>query len=267
MRPGSVALVGAGPGDPELITVRGLRRLQVAEVLLYDRLVHPDLVAETPSICERIYVGKRTGCVAMPQRTIERLLVDRARAGKRVVRLKGGDPFLFGRGGEEAIACADAGVACEVVPAVTSALASPLSIGVPVTHRGVSASLTVLSGHRSRAGDRSCAEERSDTGDRPLDPDHLGAETLVILMGMNNLERICRQLIDSGRSAETPAAVIERATWRDQNEMVATLSTLPEMAAQAGLQAPATIVVGEVLRLQSWQHRLADAGRWLKTAS
>jgi uroporphyrin-III C-methyltransferase len=148
---GMVSIVGAGPGDPELITLRGLARIRAAEVLVHDRLVAPELIAEAPADAEVMFAGKARGIAALDQRAIEALLIDRARAGKRVVRLKGGDPYLFGRGGEEVVALVAAGIPVEVVPGLTSAIAAPASAGIPVTHRELSSSLTIVTGHEDPA--------------------------------------------------------------------------------------------------------------------
>ena len=235
---GSVAIVGAGPGDPELITVRGLNRLRAAEVVVYDRLVDPRLVAEAPADAERIFVGKAAGFAALDQRAIERLLVARARAGFRVVRLKGGDPFVFGRGGEEVAALVAAGVPVEVVPGLSSAMAVPAAAGIPVTHRGVSAAVTIVTGHES---------PEKDGGE--VDWDWLAATpgTLVVLMGLNRLAEIRARLLAAGRDPETPAAVIASGTWRDERVVSAPLADLPEAVEAAQVVSPALLVVGDVV--------------------
>lgn len=235
---GVVVLVGAGPGDPDLITVKGLRCLARAEVVVYDRLVHPDLVAEAPAEAERIYVGKRCGHHAVPQEQIQELLVEHARAGRVVVRLKGGDPFVFGRGGEEALACAAAGVRWEVIPGVTSAVSVPATAGIPVTHRGVAASFAVVTAHRA------CGEDAPDW--RAL----AGVDTLVILMGVSRLPEITAGLLAVGRDPATPAAVVERGTLPDSRVVTGTLQNLANRAAQARVRSPATIVVGAVAALR-----------------
>ncbi len=235
---GMVAIVGAGPGDPELITVRGLARLRAAEVVVYDRLVDPRLVAEAPAGAERIFVGKAAGFAALEQRAIERLLVARARAGFRVVRLKGGDPFVFGRGGEEIDALVAAGVPVEVVPGLSSALAVPAAAGIPVTHRGTAAAVAIVTGHES-----------PDKDGGALDWDWLAAApgTLVVLMGLNKLAEIRDRLLAAGRAADTPAAVIASGTWRDERVVSAPLADLPEAAAAAQVVSPALVVVGDVV--------------------
>lgn len=239
---GSVSIVGAGPGDPELITVRGLARVRAADVLVYDRLVAPELIAEAPAGAERVFVGKARGFAALDQRGIEALLIARAGAGKHVVRLKGGDPYLFGRGGEEAAALAAAGIPVEVVPGVSSALAVPASAGIPVTHRELASSLTVVTGHEDPAKPESA-----------LDWDWLAASTgtLVILMGLSQLPRIRDRLIAGGRAAETPAAAIASGTLPDQRVVTASLADLPEAVAAAQLAAPALVIVGDVVRCRA----------------
>jgi uroporphyrinogen III methyltransferase / synthase len=238
---GRVSIVGAGPGDPELITVRGLDRVRTADVLVYDRLVDPALVAAAPPYAERIFAGKAVGCAALDQRAIETLLIDRARGGAHVVRLKGGDPFVFGRGGEEVTALVAAGVAVEVVPGVTSAIGVPASAGIPVTHRGLSSSVTIVTGH-----------EDPDKDYAAVDWDWLAAArgTVVILMGLRHLGTICARLIDGGRSPDTPAAAIANGTCRTERIVSAPLAHLATAVAAADLDAPTLVVVGEVVGLR-----------------
>lgn len=233
---GKVYLVGAGPGDPGLITVRGLSLLRQAEVVVYDRLVHPELLAEAPAAAERIYVGKTPGQHVVPQAAIQELLIDRARQQRVVVRLKGGDPFVFGRGGEEALALAQAGVPFEVVPGVTSAISVPAYAGIPVTQRGVAGAFAVVTGH-------TC-----DLGMQALDWSALARiDTLVLLMGLRRLPELAHTLIAHGRAPETPVAVISNGTTAAQQHVVGTLA---DIAAQAdALATPATVVVGDVVRL------------------
>jgi uroporphyrin-III C-methyltransferase len=236
---GKVSIVGAGPGDPELITVRALARIRTADVLVYDRLVDPALVAEAPPTAERVFAGKARGFAALEQHEIETLLVTRAYAGKHVVRLKGGDPYVFGRGGEEVASLVAAGIPVEVVPGVSSALAAPASAGIPVTHRERSSSLTIVTGHE----DPTKSEAAVDWG-------WLAASqgTLVILMGLSQLPGIRDRLIAGGRSPETPAAAIASGTRPDQRVVTASLADLPEVVAAAQLVAPALVVVGDVVR-------------------
>ncbi len=238
---GSVSLVGAGPGDPGLITVKGLQRLRAAEVVVYDRLVAPQLLDEVPEGAERIYVGKASAHHSLPQEQINALLVDRAKAGKRVVRLKGGDPFVFGRGGEEAEALVLAGVPFEVVPGVTSAIGAAAYAGIPVTHRDYSASFTVVTGHR---GARATGEAPDWTRLAP------GTGTIVCLMGVERLADFVQQLLRHGRSPETPVALIRWGSWPDQDTLVGTLSTILKLAATRSFGPPAVAVVGDVVRLR-----------------
>ena len=233
---GRVVLVGAGPGDPELITIKGVRALAAADVVVYDRLVAPALLELAAVEAERIYVGKEPGRAAVPQREIERLLVDRALDGATVVRLKGGDPFVFGRGGEEMAACAAAGIPCEVVPGVSSAVAAPAAAGIPVTHRGVARSFTVVTG--------------STAHDDEVDLSRVaGADTLVVLMAAGRLTLTCADLIAAGRPADEPAAIVQWAWTPDQWSVVGTLADLPILAEAASIGPPATLVVGEVAAL------------------
>jgi uroporphyrin-III C-methyltransferase len=218
----TVSLVGAGPGDPGLITARGLELVRSCDALVYDRLVAPELVAEAPADALRI---SRDG---LPQERINRLLVELAREGLEVVRLKGGDPFVFGRGGEEALALAEAGVPFEIVPGVSALAAVPAAGGIPLTHRGVSSEVRVVSG-------RSAAEPAS-------------SETLVLFMALQELESVCDRLLDEGLDPGTPAAVISRGTCPDQEVVVADLAGVAEAA--AGLPGPALVVVGEVVVLR-----------------
>jgi uroporphyrin-III C-methyltransferase len=239
-----VSLVGAGPGDPELITVRGLARVRAADVLVYDRLVAPELVAEAPPHAERCFAGKARGFAALSQREIEGVLIARARAGKRVVRLKGGDPFVFGRGGEEVAALVAAGVPVEVVPGITAATAVPASAGIPVTHRALASSLTIVTGH-----------EDPDKAESTVDWDWLAASTgtLVVLMGLGQLPSIRDHLLAGGRDPGTPAAAIASGTLPDQRVVVSSLAELPAAVTAAQLAAPVLVVIGEVARFhEEW---------------
>ncbi len=233
---GMVYLVGAGPGDPELITVKGLRLLKQADVVVYDRLASRQLLEWVPSTARRIDVGKAPGDQRWPQDRIQTLLIAEARRGRRVVRLKGGDPFVFGRVGEECGALVEAGVPFEVVPGVSCAVAAPAYAGIPVTHRRYTSAFAVVTGHGS--GENSC----------DLDWDALARiGTLVILMGLGRLESIVSTLRAHGRSASTPVAVISRATRPDQRVTRGTLQDIVRKA--SGLRSPATIVVGRVAEL------------------
>ncbi|HLF25043.1 MAG TPA: uroporphyrinogen-III C-methyltransferase [Anaerolineae bacterium] len=230
---GSVYIIGAGPGDPGLITVKGLAYLRQADVVLYDRLVHPQLLDEAPAMAERIDVGKAPTRHRRAQAEINTLLIEHARAGKIVVRLKGGDPFVFGRGGEECLALAEAGIPFEVIPGVSSAIAVPAYAGIPLTHREVARSFTVITGH-------TC-----DSQNPGFSPDD---GTLVFLMGVAHLPEIVSQLIAHGRSPETPVAVIQRGTTSAQRVVEGTLADIVERARE--VEPPATIVIGEVVRLR-----------------
>lgn len=229
---GKVYLVGAGPGDPDLITVKGKELLSQATVVLYDNLAAPELI---PHGVKRVYVGKKKSDHSMPQEEICRLLVEHARAGETVVRLKGGDPYIFGRGGEEVEALQAAGVPFEVVPGVTAALGLAAYTGIPLTHREHTSSVTFVTGH---------------------DPDQIDwtrvgyAETLVIYMGLTTIGVIAERLMAAGRAAETPAVVVQRATTPRQHTLYATLGTLKDVVEQAQLKPPATIVIGEVAALR-----------------
>lgn len=234
---GKVFLVGAGPGDPELITVRGLRAVRTADVVVYDRLVHPALLAEAPARAERIFAGKHPSGPRTPQEEIVWLLVDRARRGLRVVRLKGGDPFVFGRGGEEVEALRAAGVPYEVIPGVTAAVAVPASAEIPVTHRAYASAFAVVTGH-------SC--DLSPAVDWPV---LARMPTLVVLMGLRRLAYVVAQLVEAGADPDLPAAVISRGTLPDQRVVVGTLRTIAPRVAEAQLEPPATLVVGRVVDL------------------
>jgi uroporphyrinogen III methyltransferase/synthase len=236
----TVYLVGAGPGDPGLLTVRGADALRRADVIVYDRLVHPSLLDLTPAGAERVYAGKAPAAAEMDQSDINALLVERGGAGQTVVRLKGGDPFVFGRGGEEAEALAAAGVPFEVVPGITSAIGAPAYAGIPVTHRGVSTHFTVVTGHEDPA---------KGTGDVDWEALAKSGGTLVILMGAGRVGDIGAQLMAGGLPPDTPVAAVRNGTRADQQTVRATLATV----ADAGVQAPAAIVVGDVAALDlSW---------------
>jgi uroporphyrin-III C-methyltransferase len=236
---GRVVLVGAGPGDPELITLRGLRWLRRADVVIHDRLVSEELLDEAPADALRIFAGKARGRHCLEQSAINTLLVHHAAAGRLVVRLKGGDPFVFGRGGEEVLACRAAGIPVEVVPGVSAAVAAPGAAGVPVTHRGRASSFAVVTGHDESTGEASAVDWES----------FRGIDTLVVLMGLSALPAIARRLIAGGRAPDTPAAVISQGTTRDQQVVTGTLTDIATRACH--LASPATIVVGQVVDLAS----------------
>lgn len=237
---GWVALIGAGPGETGLMTLRGMDLLRRADVLVVDRLAPHGLLPAAPR-AEVIDVGKRSGCHPVPQRDIDTLLVDRATAGHRVARLKGGDPYVLGRGGEEALACRAAGVTVEVVPGVTSAVAVPAAAGIPVTHRSLARGFSVVSAH----------EDLIATV--PAQRDH----TLVLLMGVTHLPRTVRILLDRGADPRTPAAVIERGYRDDQRVTTTELNCLTEVAESVCMRAPAVIVLGDVVTISpAWAGRI-----------
>lgn len=236
--PGTVYLVGAGPGDPDLITVRGINVIKKADVVVYDRLASPDLLVYSPENSEHIYVGKRPDKPSVSQDQINRILVSKAKEGKTVVRLKGGDPFIFGRGGEECEALAEESIPFEIVPGISSALAAPAYAGIPLTHRGKARSFTVVTGYTRNKEDLFKNWE------------HIAhADTLVVLMGMRNLAEIISRLILFGRSSDTPVAIIENATHTRQRTVTGTLEDIYEKASH--LSSPATIVIGELAALSS----------------
>lgn len=251
-KPGSIApvmLVGAGPGDPGLVTVRGMEAIRRAEVILYDNLAAPRLLEHAREGCEKIYVGKKRAEHALTQEEINALLVERARAGKRVVRLKGGDPFLFGRGGEEAEALAAAGVPFEVVPGVSSAMGAAAYAGIPLTHREHTSAVTFVTGHEVEK----------------IDWARVGAsETIVVFMGLVTFRDIAERLMAAGRAPETPAVAVRWATRPDQRTICGTLGDLAEKIARVGLKPPTLIIVGEVVRLREkldWFERLPLFGK------
>jgi uroporphyrinogen III methyltransferase/synthase len=241
VRLGKVYLVGAGPGDPGLITVKGLDCLRQADVVIYDRLINEGLLSETGPETEKIYVGKAPHGHAWSQEDINGLLLKKAREGKLVVRLKGGDPFVFGRGGEEAELLAMNRIPFEVVPGVSSALAVPAYAGIPVTDRRFASSFTVITGHKAH-----------DNGSSPIAREELGdgPDTLVILMGMANLAEVIGELIESNRSPSTPVAVISNGTSHRQRCITGTLKDITAKVQSEGIGAPAVVVVGEVARLR-----------------
>ncbi|MBZ9714048.1 uroporphyrinogen-III C-methyltransferase [Deinococcus multiflagellatus] len=241
-----VSLIGAGPGDPGLLTLRGQQALQAADVVLFDYLANPELLRHCPQ-AETIYVGKKGFSEYISQEQISELLVAKAQegGGRRVARLKGGDVFVFGRGSEEAEACVRAGVPFEVVPGVTSAIAAPAYAGIPVTHREVARSFAVLTGNTKEGG---AHYERLS-----------GVDTLVLLMGVRNLDQIAADLIAAGRDPQTPAATVQWGTTPQQRAVTGTLATIAQVVREAGLQAPAVTVVGEVVRLR-------DTLRWFESA-
>jgi uroporphyrin-III C-methyltransferase len=239
MAPGKVFLVGAGPGDPKLLTVKAAELLKTAEIVIYDRLVSEAILSLIPETAEKIYVGKKSGKHIVPQEKITDLLIEKALTGKNVVRLKGGDPFVFGRGGEEAEALAEKKVPFEVVPGISSAFAAPLYAGIPVTHRDYASSVAIVTGHQAGEGERSVNWAKLAGS----------VDTVVILMGLESLESIVKKLLDGGLNPATPVAVIEQGTSQQQRTLTGTLITISKMAQKADLHSPAVIVVGNVVNL------------------
>ncbi|NIO27722.1 MAG: uroporphyrinogen-III C-methyltransferase [Candidatus Latescibacteria bacterium] len=238
---GRVFLVGAGPGDPELITLRGVRALQQADIVLYDRLVSKEILGHAQPDAELVYVGKRCGSHSVPQEEINRRLVDYARRGKHVVRLKNGDPFVFGRGGEEADALAEAGIPFEVIPGVTAAVAAGACCGLPLTKRSVSSCVTLVTGHEDPTKDQ------SDINWAAL---ACTKGTIVIYMAMAHLQQVVTRLIDSGLPADTPAAVISKATMPDQVCLAAPLEELPPLVQERGVTPPSVVIIGKVVQIE-----------------
>lgn len=249
---GQVCLVGAGPGDPELLTLKAHKRLQQADVVVYDNLVGEGVLAMIPAHVERIYVGKESSNHTVPQDEITRMLVQLAQRGKRVVRLKGGDPFVFGRGGEELATIAEAGIAAEVVPGITAALGASAFTGIPLTHRDHAQSCVFVTGHR---------KDGTYTLDWPMlaRPN----QTVVIYMGVASLSGIVDELVAHGRDPKTPVALVRNATREDQSTVAGTLETIVDVAAAHHIQPPALIVIGEVVSLYQaeQEHTLRTATR------
>ena len=238
MRIGKVYLVGAGPGDPGLLTVRGLELLRKAEVVVYDRLVNPVLLEYVAPEATRIFAGKLMGSHSLSQEEINRSLINHARRGKQVIRLKGGDPFVFGRGGEEAEVLAEAGIPFEIVPGVSSAVAVPAYAGIPLTHRRLSSSFAVITGHECSKAEPSVDWGRLATA----------VDTLVVLMGLKNLPRIVANLLAHGRSPQTPVAVIRWGTTDLQETVTGTLGDIVDKAVT--VRPPVVLVIGEVVSLR-----------------
>jgi uroporphyrin-III C-methyltransferase len=236
MKPGKVYLVGAGPGDPELLTLKAVKALARADVVMLDDLVDRRVLDYAPG-ARVIEVGKRGGCTSTPQAFIERLMVRLASHGNVVARIKGGDPFVFGRGGEEALTLARAGIECEVIPGITAGIGVPAALGIPVTHRGLARGVTFVTGHtRDGSGPDWAALARTDT-------------TLVIYMGMQRVVEITAALQAAGMPATTPAAAIQNGTTEFERHVIATLATLADAARAALLGSPSLIVIGEVVGL------------------
>ena len=236
---GTVYLVGAGPGDPELLTLKAHRLLRHCDALVHDALVPQALLDLVPPHCERHFVGKRRGHHAVPQPSTNALLVSLAQRHRLVVRLKGGDPFLFGRGGEEAAHLARHGVAVQVVPGVTAGIAAPAYAGIPITHRRAGSSVTFVTGHEEIDKGRSSVDWRGLAG---------CSDGLVIYMGLHNLRHICAELLAGGLAADTPAAVIQQGTVQGQRQLVSVLAELADRAEAQAFAAPSIVVIGRVVR-------------------
>jgi uroporphyrin-III C-methyltransferase len=238
---GKVYLVGSGPGDPELITVKAHRLLCKADVLLYDRLVSDGILDLVPGTCEKIYVGKHPGEASATQERINQLLLEKTQHGGTIVRLKGGDPFLFGRGGEEGQVLNAAGIDFEVVPGITSAISVPAYAGIPVTHRNMASSVAFITGH-----------EASSKNEGAVDWEALAKniDTLVVLMGITNMKAIMDKLIKGGKDPATPVAVIEKGTTPEQKTVVGTIADIHEKSYNAGIKPPAITIIGEVVNLR-----------------
>jgi uroporphyrinogen III methyltransferase/synthase len=241
MSTGKVYLVGAGPGDFKLISVKGLECIKKADVVIYDRLANRRLLLFAPPQAELLYVGKEAGVRVMEQKQIGQLIVAKAREGKTIVRLKGGDPFIFGRGGEEAEVLADKGIDFEVVPGVSSAHGVPAYAGIPITHRGLSSTVAIVTGHEDPT------KKQSQINWENL---ATAVDTIVFLMGMKNLPFIVEQLIKYGRAKDTPAAIIYRGTTAEQKTVVGSLENIVELSQKEGLKPPSVVVIGEVVRLR-----------------
>ena len=261
---GKVWLVGAGPGDPELLTLKAARLIREADVIVHDRLVDPAVLDLAARAARRIYVGKQKARHALPQDDINDLLIALAREGLSVVRLKGGDPFVFGRGGEELAACRAAGVECEVVPGISAALAASASVGAPLTHRGLAQSVSFVTGHAAKGeGGR----EGGCAGEPDLDWAALARanHTVVVYMGLSTAPLIAVRLMAAGRDGATPVVIVENASRPNERRVLATLATLP--AAAAALAGPAILIVGEVAALADTAAKGSELAAMLSQAA
>ncbi|MBF0351268.1 MAG: uroporphyrinogen-III C-methyltransferase [SAR324 cluster bacterium] len=253
MKSGKVFLVGAGPGDPELLTLKALRLIRSAEVIVYDRLVGEEILEFVSPDKEMIFVGKTSGRHTLPQESINQVLIEKAQEGKQVVRLKGGDPFIFGRGGEEALACKNAGIPFEIIPGITAANAVAAYAGIPLTHRGISQCLTLITGHIQQG------EQLPDLNWSQFTSPN---QTLVFYMALSTLPQIVERLTGHGLSPQTPIAVIENGTLDRQRTVVATLDLISHEVERAHVQSPCLIVVGQVVALREelqWFEQLSEA--------
>lgn len=253
--PGLVTLVGAGPGDPELLTLKAVKALQAAKLVLYDHLVSPAVLDFLPPDADRVYVGKESSRHTLPQASIIELMLRLARSGRPVLRLKGGDGYIFGRGGEEAQALAAASIPFTVVPGLTAAQGAAASVGIPLTHRDHACALVLATGHTR--------DERGLDMDWPMLA--RPRQTVVLYMGVNNLPQICRQLIAHGLQADTPAALVEKATLPDERCITGTLADLPQLALTHGVKPPALIMVGGVVSLRAQLMPLAEGSTAIPT--
>ncbi len=246
---GEIALVGAGPGDPELLTLRALRFIQQAEVTIYDRLVSQEILDLLPEDSEKFYVGKKQAKHSVPQDKINELLVEQAKLGKRVLRLKGGDPFVFGRGGEEADFALKAGVSCHLCPGITAASGCTTYAGIPLTHRGVAQGCTFITGHMENNGELNL----------PWDSLISNAQTIVFYMGINTLPKIAATLIERGKKSDTPAALIYKGTQPEQQVHRGRLDTLEALVIEHNIKPPTLIVIGDVVN-QLTEKQLSTPG-------
>jgi len=246
---GEVALVGSGPGDAELLTIRAMRFIQQAEIAIYDRLVSEEILALLPEDCERFYVGKEQAKHCVPQDKINEILVEQAKSGKKVLRLKGGDPFIFGRGGEEAEFMLERGVSCHICPGITAASGCTTYAGIPLTHRGVAQGCTFITGHIQNNGQLNL----------PWSSLSCATQTVVFYMGINTLPKIAEQLVAHGRDANTPAALIRKGTQPEQKTYRGTIGNLAELVEKHNITPPTLIVIGDVVN-QLTEQQLSTPG-------